>query len=181
MYRVIVLFLFASSVLSAQTPWKTAVQPDIFRELEQPGAGSVSLRGEHAIRNLVDLHVNLNRKKKTFTGYRIQIFSGNPSHHSMEKLQGLKAEFSAAFPDLHVYLNYYDPDFKIRAGDFHNKLEGIPALKRIRYRYPSAYLVKMEIPVHDLLPVTPTEEEIPLNEAVENGQDPEKSEENSIF
>ncbi len=182
MYRVIFFFLFASSVLSAQTiPGRDEAEPDFFRELGQPdeNGGYVRLQGETFAPMLVKLHVELNRKQKTFMGYRIQIFSGNPSNHSMEQIQETRARFSALFPDIPVYLNYYDPDFKIRIGNFHNKLESIPTLKRIRYHYPDAYPVKMEIPVRDLYKLAhPEEEEAVTGEEEKTGQD---SEENSMF
>ena len=179
MYRLIFFFLFASSVLSAQT---VETQPDIFRDLEQlgEGEGRVYIEGEDIARELVNLHINLNRKHSTFTGYRIQIFSGNPSGHSMEKLQELKDAFAEAFPDIPVYLNYYDPDFKIRAGNFRNKLESIPALKRIRHKYPSAYPVKMEIPVRDLHRLAHPEEEEENNKEEEE-ETAQGLEENSMF
>ncbi|MDR1756005.1 MAG: hypothetical protein LBR65_03465 [Culturomica sp.] len=181
MYRVIFFFLFASSVLSAQTiAEQEEIRPNIFRELERPGAsgGTVRLKGEAFAPALVNLHIDLNRKQKTFTGYRIQIFSGNPSNHSMEQIQEERGKFSALFPDIPVYLNYYDPDFKIRIGNFHNKLESIPTLKRIRYYYPNAYPVKMEIPIRDLYRSVHPEEEAVTGAEGESGQSPE---ENAMF
>ena len=84
-------------------------------------------------------------RKGTVQGYRIQIYSENSSRSDMEELRKKCEEFNEFFPDIPVYLEYYDPDFKIRAGNFETKLASIPSLKRIRTRYPSAYSIKTDI------------------------------------
>lgn len=155
MYRLIITFLFLSVYAGAQTADSTGidVRPDLFEELLQvnENGGRVTFKGETGVNDLVRLHMRMNEARKTVNGYRIQIFSGNSLDYSIEQLQQMKADFENDFPDIPVYLNYFDPDFKIRAGNFRNRLDCIPTLKKIRRKHPSSYPVKTEIPLNDLL------------------------------
>lgn len=125
---------------------------DIISELQTPGSqnGQVILSSDNAIENLLQLHIHLNEKQKTFTGYRIQIYSNSSYGSDIEKLKEMRDQFEIAFPDIPAYLIYVDPDFKIRVGNFHSRLECIPALHRIRRLYPSSYPVKTEISPEEL-------------------------------
>lgn len=148
------LCLLCGTALFGQTDdsIRTTVAPGLFERLASTEAngGSVSLRGEATANDLVKLHIQKNKDQRTFSGYRIQIFSGNSLDYSMEQLQKMRSDIEEDFPDIPVYLNYFDPDFKIRAGNFRSRLDCIPTLKRIRSKYPAAYPVKMDILTSDL-------------------------------
>lgn len=165
---LVILFLFFTGMAKATVTDTIVEIPvyDILEELNRPhdNGGNVSIQSDVAIDSLVRLHILLNQKHKTFPGYRIQIFSGSSYDYPVDRLQEMKEGFEKDYPDIPAYLNYFDPDFKIRVGNFRNRLECIPALKKIRRRYPSSYPVKTEIPLSDLLkssqpPVQETEEE----------------------
>lgn len=150
----ITLILIYASVSSAQET-DTVVPPvriSIFEELGQKCTlnGSVTIKGAPEINALVELHTAINRNQQHISGFRIQIFSGSSYDHPIEELQLFKENFEKDFPDIPAYLNYIDPDFKIRVGNFRNRLDCIPTLKKIRRKYPSCYAVKTEIPISDL-------------------------------
>lgn len=164
MYKFFVILLLFSGKTWAQSPDSVKVEtpPDIFEEILQirENGGTTKLKAEPALNELLKLHIRANREHKTVSGYRIQIFSGNSYDYSIEQLQQIKSDFEKEFPDIPVYLNYFDPDFKIRAGNFRNRLDCIPLLKRIRRKHPSSYPVKTEIPIGDLIKIahpTPAE------------------------
>lgn len=165
MYRIIVILLLCSNTIFGQATDSVKIEtlPDLFEEFIQinDNGGTVNFKGETAANDVVKLHIRMNREQKTVTGYRIQIFSGNSYDYSIERLQQMKTDFETEFPDIPVYLNYFDPDFKIRAGNFRNRLDCIPTLKRIRRKYPSSYPVKMDIPVSDLIKVSHPEPQTP--------------------
>lgn len=133
--------------LSVETP-----HYDIISELQTSGPqdGEVILTSDKQVGNLLQWHIRLNEKQKAFSGYRIQIYSNSSYRSDIEKLKEMRNQFEVAFPDIPAYLKYVDPDFKIRVGNFHSRLECIPALKRIRRLYPSSYPVKTEITLEDL-------------------------------
>lgn len=150
----IIFVLGYTSISYAQSTdtLQPVVHFNIFEELNQncPQNGYVNINGVPEINELVNLHTALNKANKHITGYRIQIFSGSSYDHSIEELQLFKENFEKEFPEIPAYLNYFDPDFKIRVGNFKNRLDCIPALKKIRRKYPSCYPVKTEIPISDL-------------------------------
>lgn len=125
---------------------------NILQELKQPGkdGGEVKLTCSPAINNLLNLHVKVNEKHKSFSGYRIQIYSTSSFGANVNDLKKMRDNFEIAFPDIPAYLNYFDPDFKIRVGNFHSRLECIPALHRIKKQYPSSYPVKTDIKIDEL-------------------------------
>lgn len=88
----------------------------------------------------------------------------------------MKTDFETEFPDIPVYLNYFDPDFKIRAGNFRSRLECIPVLKRIRSKYPACYPVKTDIPIQDLKKLSQ-----PQTEETEELEEESSSDPNQIF
>ena len=62
----------------------------------------------------------------------------------------MRNKFEETFQDIPAYLKYIDPDFKIRVGNYRNRLECIPDLHRIRKIYPASYAVKTEISLDEL-------------------------------
>lgn len=156
LFTALIIFLSGSfGILRAQSadsisPFPVVIHLNIFEELSSGTNGYVHIKGDADIQNLVELHTAINREHKTITGYRIQIFSGSSYDHPIAELQTFKENFEQTFPDIPAYLNYFDPDFKIRVGNFRNRLDCIPTLKKIRRKYPSCYPVKTDIPVSDL-------------------------------
>lgn len=151
---ILIAFLFAGNLYAApqQDSTSTEVNYDIFQTLKEPGVngGSVHLACSPSIDNLVHLHINQNKRNKSYSGYRIQIFSTSSYGSNMEKLKQMRDDFEKTFPDIPAYLKYIDPDFKIRVGNFRTKLESIPTLYRVRKLYPSSYPVKTEITLDEM-------------------------------
>lgn len=154
MFRLIVLLFLFPLQLFANTPDSLVIVPryDILTELNQHGKhdGAVRLHSSSSINNLLKWHTHLNEKKKTFSGYRIQIYSANSYGCDINQLKDMRNKFEETFQDIPAYLKYFDPDFKIRVGNYHSRLESIPALYRIRKSYPSSYPVKTDISIEDL-------------------------------
>lgn len=154
-YITIFILLLATSKLYAapqQDSTTTEIQHNILEELKQPGTngGNVKLSTSPSIDNLLKLHIKQCKKSKTFSGYRIQIHSTSSYGSNMAHLKQMRDNFEKTFPDIPAYLNYFDPDFKIRVGNFHSKLECIPTLHRIKKQYPSSYPVKTTITLDEL-------------------------------
>lgn len=151
----VILFLFPGAICASGKDTLNIDTPhDLLYELRHASdnGGKVNITSAPAVNDLVQLHVYLNKKQKTFTGYRIQIFSGSSYDSKIEQLRQMKEDFETEFPDIPAYLKYFDPDFKIRAGNFYSRLDCIPALHRIRKKYPASYPVKTEIPFSDMKP-----------------------------
>lgn len=173
MVKSIFVFFFSLLTLTVfsqaeQDSVKTEeIHYNILQELHTPSlqGGNVRLSCDPAINNLVSLHTAINQKRKTFTGYRIQIYSASSYGCDIEQLKQMRDDFEKTFPDTPAYLKYIDPDFKIRVGNFRSRLECIPALHRIRKIYPSCYPVKTEISLQEL-------ERIPMQDIPLPEEDP---------
>lgn len=127
MYKFIfILFLFSGSLAAQIVEPETTdtlqveILPDIFEKLAlvEDNGGKVEIKENAPVNELTRIHIQQNRQQKTAAGYRIQIFSGSSYDYTVERLQQMKTDFETEFPDIPVYLNYFDPDFKIRAGEF---------------------------------------------------------------
>lgn len=185
MYKFIfILFLFSGSLAAQIVEPETTdtlqveILPDIFEKLAlvEDNGGKVEIKENAPVNELTRIHIQQNRQQKTAAGYRIQIFSGSSYDYTVEWLQQMKTDFETEFPDIPVYLNYFDPDFKIRAGNFRSRLECIPVLKRIRSKYPACYPVKTDIPIQDLKKLSQ-----PQTEETEELEEESSSDPNQIF
>ncbi|MDR0766689.1 MAG: hypothetical protein LBF09_07140 [Odoribacteraceae bacterium] len=113
--------------------------------------GEVSLGGDPRVTRLVELMTGVNRRDFSFPGYRVQILSANTARVKLDSLQRYVTRFEELFPGTRAYLQYVDPDFKIRVGNFRAKIDAMPLLRRVRRKYPSSYIVKETILLKDLL------------------------------
>lgn len=113
--------------------------------------GRVRISADPNIKDMVDLHIMLNKKKYTYRGYRIQIYSISSVNSNVDDLNKRCDIFKEIFKNIPVYLGYFDPDFKIRIGNFRTRLEAIPTLMKIKRRYPAAYPVRVDIPISEFL------------------------------
>jgi len=90
----------------------------------------------------IDLLIEDYLENKKFNGYRIQIFSS--SNNRLEAVKA-KSEFLKDFPEIKSYLVYQAPNYKVRVGDFLDRLEANKQLAIVQEMFPTAFLVKGEI------------------------------------
>jgi hypothetical protein len=146
------------------------IEIDFLRELQTAdhlSRGEVRIQGDARVDRLLKLMIAINKQGYTFSGYRVQILSTSASRFNVDSLQRYANNFEIQFPGERAYLQYIDPDFKIRVGNFKTKIEAIPLLKKIRKKYPSSYIVKEIIHLKDLLPrEEPAEEPVEAEESI---------------
>ena len=99
---------------------------------------------EPKIEELMTKYTDIWKSVKKVQGYRIQVvaFSGTNSRIAA---QGAEKEFTSKFNDIPCYLSYAEPNFRLRIGDFRNRIEALNALARIRVQYPGAFIVKEKV------------------------------------
>lgn len=96
----------------------------------------------------VNTNMKIMRHSYKTTGYRIQIYSGGNKRVDRQKCQQISTRIKSYFPDLPVYVHFYSPSWKCRAGNFVSQQEANDMLKKIRaLGYPQACLVKGKINV----------------------------------
>lgn len=95
--------------------------------------------------SLVAKHKKLAAMKRTMPGYRVQLYFGS----ERLKASDLKTAFQLEFPMVPAYVVYQQPNFKLRVGDFKNRLEAVALLKKLEGRYGSAFIVPDEVRLPD--------------------------------
>lgn len=74
-------------------------------------------------------------------GYRVQFYSGS----SRAEANDAQAKFAGRYPDLHTYITYREPNFKVHAGDFRTRLEAARLIQEMRPFFPILFIIPEKI------------------------------------
>lgn len=120
---IILLFLFVSSA-SGQTTSKIVTPP--------------------YLDSLVQKNIAKHQAEQTRDGFRLQLFSGTERNNA----NNLRNRFKGEFPDLPIYLIYQQPYYKLRVGDFRNKIEAQQFYLKLEKLYEQILIVpdKVNLP-----------------------------------
>lgn len=121
------------------------------RNGRNPNMGSLVIYQNPAIDSLIYRYILYNKRLNGLEGYRIQIYSSS-DRNAKEESGKVSADFMGKFPDIVSYPPIFDKPnyYKVRVGDYRNRIEGTKYLLRIRKVYPDAYLVPDVINFSDL-------------------------------
>ncbi|MFO7977668.1 MAG: hypothetical protein R6U64_03335 [Bacteroidales bacterium] len=115
---------------------------------QAPPAGldslKVAVKQDPKIEWLLKAHQQVLSRQRGIPGFRIQVHveSGNQSR---VRIQNKKFEFEELFPQIHSYIVYDAPYFKLRVGDFRTRLEARKVWEQIASEYGDAFIVVDEI------------------------------------
>lgn len=101
--------------------------------------GSLQLNQDDRIDRLKQRQREVYSENNTTNGYRVQIFM-EIGNEAVDHAQATKASFSEAFPGLPVYLSYEQPYYRLRVGDFRNRVEAEKYLRLIKPRFNLAFV-----------------------------------------
>jgi hypothetical protein len=73
--------------------------------------------------------------------YRIQVYFGSERAKAFE----MRTEFLKRYPDIAADVQYRQPNFKTRVGNFRDRMQAKKFLKEIVPVFPAAFIVKDEI------------------------------------
>ena len=154
MRALIFVFLFAfTTSIFCQTDTLKSSTPHIKKELNPfkrafLKVDSMKVDSINSIYGLVeikdpqiDLLIQDYMDNKKLMGYRIQIFSSDRKANAMAE----RIKFINFYPNLKSYLVYQAPNFKVRVGDYTDRLEVHKELVMIHENFPGAFIVKDEI------------------------------------
>jgi len=85
----------------------------------------------------------LNSTRKYLDGYTIQIYSGL----SREEANNTKKKMVDMLPDLTSELQYIQPKFRVRVGDYFSRIEAQKDLIKLKRQFPNAILIPEKIPL----------------------------------
>jgi len=106
--------------------------------------GKVEIIQDPKVDILVTKHIQINQNKEGTEGFRIQIFSDS-GNNSKNQAQTVNDEFTAKFPKINAYLTFKSPNYRVRIGDFRNRLDAQRFLLMIAPDYPNAFIISDKI------------------------------------
>ncbi|MCM1041622.1 MAG: hypothetical protein NC396_04235 [Bacteroides sp.] len=130
---VLLLLSLCASAVSAQT------LPSVLDEIEYP----------HTVDTLL-LRRMEHRLAKQSEGYRILIFSQSGNRSKNAAIEA-KSTFDLVYPECKSYILFEEPYFKVKAGNFTNRVEAGFFLRSIKADYPYAFIVKDVLDVRNYL------------------------------
>lgn len=95
--------------------------------------------------NKLDFLIENYNESKIYSGFRVQIYSGKDRAVANE----LREDFIKAHPEIVAHLIYQQPNFKLRLGDFQNRLEALRLYDNIKSEFPSAFVIQDQIVVQN--------------------------------
>lgn len=101
--------------------------------------GSLKIEQDNRIENLISKQRVIYKMDSSFSGYRVHVFMeiGNEALQHAEEVQ---KQFQKDFPDIPIYLTYSEPYFRLRAGNFRNRVEAEQCLRRIKPKFKEAFV-----------------------------------------
>jgi hypothetical protein len=92
---------------------------------------------------ILDTIATRNKNIKFANGYRIQIYVGN----DRKSADDAKIYTYQTFPEIYPYLSYQQPIYKVKVGDFLNRMDAERYYANMKIYYPSAMILpdKVEI------------------------------------
>jgi hypothetical protein len=116
----------------------------------QPSQGEVTINKNAEVDTILARYDQLNAEylenpdNKGITGYRVQIFfdSGN---YSGDRAREAREDFEEKYDDIPVYITWKAPNYRVRVGDFRDRLDAERFLQKIAKDYPNAWVIKDDI------------------------------------
>lgn len=132
-----------SSAVQAQESSAVAVNRDTLIAILQ------SFRAENEINPVAARTISLgskpvDRSKATRVrkkGFRVQIYSGNNRNEAYATQNRFKSQFS----DIDSYINYDEPNYRVKVGDFTSRSEANNFMQVLRSQYSSVFVFQEDI------------------------------------
>ena len=130
--------------------------------------GSLHIDQDNRVDRLMKRQRDVYAVSNTMNGYRVQIFM-EIGNDAIAHAEAVKGAFTSAFPELPVYLTYEQPYYRLRVGDFRNRVEAEKYVRLIKPQFNLAFVTADVInPPKKLSPVDP---DALLDDNEETGED----------
>ncbi len=144
---ILSVLILVSTTVHAQRLIKAE---NIVNSESDPGSGRVNIDQDLAIDSLLTRHINANRNRDGFEGFRIQIYSGSTRAAREEHNEAI-SEFISEFPEIKYNRKFDLPNFfKVRVGNYRTKRDALEDFYNIKKKFPNAYIVPDLIELSDL-------------------------------
>lgn len=96
--------------------------------------------------SITKILVSRNKKPRSEQGFTIQLYNGPNKSEATKTLGMVRLEF----PDLKSELTYYQPDFRVKAGQFVDRVIAYETYKKVKAEFSEAILIPENIKInHD--------------------------------
>ncbi|MBV6646354.1 MAG: SPOR domain-containing protein [Cyclobacteriaceae bacterium] len=88
-----------------------------------------------------------NLQRKYWDGYTIQVYTGP----SRDKANQSRRQIEVLFEDLRPTVSYFQPNYKVRVGQYYDRLQAYQAYTKVKAAFPRALLLpdKIQIPQNE--------------------------------
>ncbi len=105
--------------------------------------GKLEIQSNEKIKNIIKKKEAYNRNLKNIKGYKIQLFNG-----SEQGAYKTRDDFSTMFPDIEIKIQFFSPEWKVRVGNYKNRLDADRALFEIKQAFPNAIILPAMIDIN---------------------------------
>ena len=89
------------------------------------------------------LIIAANKKQKLWDGYIIQVYRGD----SRNEAYSIRADLDEYYPELMAEVSYFQPTYRVKAGQFFDRLEATRVFNQLKLVYPRALLLPEKLPL----------------------------------
>lgn len=75
--------------------------------------------------------------------FRIRVYFSS-DQDARATSEAIARSLRTAYPDTGIYRTYDSPNFSVKVGDFHNREDAGKLYKKLKVKYPAAYIIKEE-------------------------------------
>lgn len=152
-YILFIIFVLAACTRKATTPSTGISNPeeDLSKIRPKYAPASTENTESRTVKSLPEPKADVTNKVKekldsihafnpsivSAEGYRILIYNGSSSEESRD----VRMKAFEALPDIKSYIEWRAPSFKVKVGDFTDKLEAYYVLSELQKTFPNAILV----------------------------------------
>jgi len=104
---------------------------------------NVTYNQDRHISELTDVYKMYNKRNDVTDGYRIQVAFSNDRQEAYNN----KSKLYKELPDEKCYVEYEQPYYKLRIGDFLTRLEAYDKLRSVITKYPGAFVVRAKVKI----------------------------------
>jgi hypothetical protein len=102
---------------------------------------NVTYHQDRKVNELTDLYKTYNKSNDLTDGYRIQVYFSNDRQEAYNN----KSKLYKEMPDDKCYVEYEEPYYKLRIGDYATRMEAYDKLREVITKYPGAFVVKAKV------------------------------------
>ena len=136
--------LFIPALLVMALSMQAQTQPvDVFAWLQTrvPGQGSIVIKQDNDLRDMVNLHLTQQRSMKGIWGYKISIFRGS-GQTTRKDAELTRSKFISKYENVVCKLEFEYPNWKVYVVNFRTKSEALQFLHKISSDYPDEPFIR---------------------------------------